>query len=195
MARGVLPPAAAQETPDAATEVRITARRLADGRVEFGVQQRATSNDAWGQRQLPRARFFPTEATVGRWLNSSPLDVNDSQTGTITAASRRYTAISAGSHHTCAIATDGTIQCWGHRGASDNAPDGTYTAISIGNNETCALAADGTVECWDYGWSSTTDVPEGRYTAVAVGTGRACALATDGNFECWGPLGLVRPAA
>ncbi|MCY3806190.1 MAG: RCC1 domain-containing protein [bacterium] len=195
MARGVLPPAAAQETPDAATEVRITARRLADGRVEFGVQQRATSNDAWGQRQLPRARFFPTEATVGRWLNSSPLQVNDSQTGTITAASRRYTAVSAGNVYTCALTTDGTIQCWGdnEHGQTD-APDGTYTAISADFNRTCALTTDGTIECWGHRRASD-NAPDGTYTAISIGNNETCALATDGNFECWGPLGLVRPAA
>lgn len=54
-------------------EVRITARQLEDGRVEFALQQRVDGE--WGERQLPRSRFFPADAQVGRWLNSTPLTV------------------------------------------------------------------------------------------------------------------------
>ena len=38
-------------------EVRIVARRLGDGRVEFGLQQRG--DGSWGGRLLPSRRFFP----------------------------------------------------------------------------------------------------------------------------------------
>ncbi len=55
-------------------EVRITAQRLADGRTEFALQQR-DGDWEWGERLLPRARFFPATATVGRWLSSTPLTV------------------------------------------------------------------------------------------------------------------------
>ena len=55
-------------------EVRVVARSLESGRVEFGLQQRQADN-SWGNRQLPRVRFFPTTARVGRWLASSPLTV------------------------------------------------------------------------------------------------------------------------
>ena len=61
-------PAAAQTASDT---VRITARKLTDGRIEFALQQQAA--DAWGDRLLPTRRFFPATATVDRWLNSSPL--------------------------------------------------------------------------------------------------------------------------
>ena len=57
------------------TEVRITAQRLADGRTEFALQER-DADGAWGERLLPRARFFPATATVGRWLSSTPLTVS-----------------------------------------------------------------------------------------------------------------------
>lgn len=59
---------------DGAAEVRINARQLDDGRVEFALQQR--TDGEWGERQFPRARYFPADATVGRWLNSSPLTVS-----------------------------------------------------------------------------------------------------------------------
>ena len=44
---------------------RIDARRLADGRIEFGYQPEG------GDRLLPSSRFFPANAAVGRWLTSS----------------------------------------------------------------------------------------------------------------------------
>ena len=54
------------------TEIRITAMRHDDGRVEFAVQER--EGEGWGERVLPRARFFPT-TSEGRWLNSTPITV------------------------------------------------------------------------------------------------------------------------
>ena len=60
-----------------AGEVRIVARKLASGRVEFGLQQRQ-ADESWGDRRLPRVRFFPTTAGVGRWLASSALTVRPS---------------------------------------------------------------------------------------------------------------------
>lgn len=52
------------------TDVRINARQLADGRVEFAPEHQ-------GERILPRQRYFPAQAPVDRWLRSSavPLDV------------------------------------------------------------------------------------------------------------------------
>ena len=58
---------------DGASEVRISTRRLADGRVEFALQPRA--GGGWGERVLPSARYFPANAAVGRWLNSSPVRI------------------------------------------------------------------------------------------------------------------------
>ena len=55
-------------------EVRVAAQRLDDGRTEFALQERQ-ADGAWGERRLPRSRFFPASATVDRWLASSPLTV------------------------------------------------------------------------------------------------------------------------
>ena len=57
-----------------AVVARIVARRHSDGRVEFALQQHGTGG-SWGQRLLPPQRFFPTTATVGRWLVSTPLNL------------------------------------------------------------------------------------------------------------------------
>lgn len=62
-------------TGTAKTEVRITAQRLDDGRVEFALQQRARDG-AWGERLLPARRYFPAEGFVNRWANSTPLEID-----------------------------------------------------------------------------------------------------------------------
>lgn len=58
---------------DGGTEVRITAMRHDDGRIEFALQERA--GEGWSDRLLPRARFFPASGREGRWLVSTPLTV------------------------------------------------------------------------------------------------------------------------
>ncbi|MCY4103113.1 MAG: hypothetical protein OXG55_07640, partial [bacterium] len=146
-----------------AAVVRIVARKGADGRVEFALQQR--HDDTWGQRQLPRSRFFPTTAPVDRWLTSSPLNLDDRPA--TTPATKRYTAITVGFHLSCALDSDGAITCSGdddsHSAVTD-APTGRgYTAISTGGDtnyftmpmddyegfsHSCALDRDGAITCW-----------------------------------------------
>ena len=71
-----------------------------------------------------------------------------------------YIAISSGANHVCAIATDGSIMCWGndrgdsHGQISDRPREGRFTAISSGDTHTCALRDDGAVICW-----GSIDVP------------------------------------
>ena len=64
-------------------EVRVAAQLLADDRMEFALQER-TADGSWAERRLPRARFFPANARVGRWLSSSPLTVTATPTATPT---------------------------------------------------------------------------------------------------------------
>ena len=61
------------------TELRVTARKVANGSVEFAVQQRIDS--AWGERQTPTRRFFPADTAVGRWLVSSPVTLTAAGSG------------------------------------------------------------------------------------------------------------------
>ena len=62
------------QSVDGTEEVRINARRLDDGRIEFALQQR--SDGSWSERILPRARKLPVDSEVGRWLNSSPVAID-----------------------------------------------------------------------------------------------------------------------
>ena len=236
-------PSVAAQSDDEQTG-RIVARRLDDGRTEFGWQP------SGGARVLPSARYFPADAQVpegeqvGRWLNSSPVEVEGEAIGRINArlhadgriefaftptdreriltdaryfpaAPRpnrwlrsteitigpmlRYVAISALTHHNCAIDETGAIVCWG---SNEDAPEGSFITVSAGEgNNACAIAetfetavsnasASGEIECW--GWAgdgdrSLTDAPSGRFTAVVSASEDNCAIrAGSGEIECWG---------
>ena len=58
---------------------RIVARRVERGRTEFGYRVEG------GHIVLPRGRFFPASAQVGRWLNSTPVEVDGQSIGKISA--------------------------------------------------------------------------------------------------------------
>lgn len=72
-----LPPLPSVGDVDGSTspDVRIVARRLENGKIEFALQQRQ-SDRTWSGEILPRARLFPTTARVGAWLQSTPVEVN-----------------------------------------------------------------------------------------------------------------------
>ena len=54
---------------------RISARLLADGRIEFALLP------VEAERILPRVRYFPADARVDRWLRSSVIEVPYRQRG------------------------------------------------------------------------------------------------------------------
>lgn len=64
--------------------VRISARLIEDGRIEFALQ-RLGAGGQWAERQLPRSRYFPATPRVGRWLSSSALTVSVGWDGRETA--------------------------------------------------------------------------------------------------------------
>ncbi|MCY4103254.1 MAG: hypothetical protein OXG55_08355 [bacterium] len=190
--------------------MRIVARKHNDGRIEFALQQR--HGDTWGDRQLPRSRFFPTTAITGRWLTSTPITVQAVQAPATTAlsGSLQYLTITgnAASGFACALRTDGTIACSGGRNKFNetDAPDGTYTAIAAGDTHACAIATDGTTTCWGNNSAGLTDVPRDHlFESITAGSDHTCGLdppeegapesAPDGDVylgyhvgtgECWG---------
>ena len=78
-----LPTRASAELSSSGVELRIAAQRLDDGRTEFALQ--IWDGERWGERVLPRSRFFPTTARVDAWLNSSVLDLDSGHTVRISA--------------------------------------------------------------------------------------------------------------
>ena len=56
------------------TDVRITAERLEDGRVELGLQQ-LSGDGAWSETQRPENRFLAPDAEVGAELQTDPITI------------------------------------------------------------------------------------------------------------------------
>ncbi|MDE0652119.1 MAG: hypothetical protein OXI26_00500 [bacterium] len=68
--------------PEAATDtVRLVARLLENGKIEFGLQQ-WQHDSTWSDRIFPRARLFPPDTAVGRWLFSSAITLSVSESAT-----------------------------------------------------------------------------------------------------------------
>ena len=124
-------------------------------------------------------------------------------------------SVSAGGHHTCALLSNGTVQCWGVNlsgqlgngtttfSSTPVAVSGitTATAVSAGNDHTCAVLSNGTVQCWGDNlsgqlgnggapaFSSTPVAVSGITTATAVAAGdshHTCARLENGTVQCWG---------
>ena len=60
-----------------------------------------------------------------------------------------FSAIAAGSAHTCEIKSDKTAVCWGNNeNDQTDTPPGEFTAIAAGSEHTWAIKADRTIACW-----------------------------------------------
>lgn len=141
-------------------------------------------------------------------ISSTPIPVVG-MTGLETDA-LRYSAISAGSTHTCAIEqSTGRAYCWGDgaagqlgNGATDawDTPRAVssslaFSRIASGTNHTCAVTTAGALYCWgdnSAGQLSGTGsqlVPAlvgAGYSDVTVGEQFTCALTTGGEIRCFG---------
>jgi alpha-tubulin suppressor-like RCC1 family protein len=135
------------------------------------------------------------------------------QAGSVAVPSRvsatiSFRAVVAGSQHTCGVASDGAIYCWGRNDAGqlgDTAASGTsafsrirapsgeaFAAVAAGFSNTCALTPAGAAYCWggqppgrDRG--GPTPVTGGlAFTQLTAGAGHTCGLTSEGVAYCWG---------
>jgi len=143
---------------------------------------------------------------------------NDADTGQapVTVGGGPWIAPAAGSTHTCALANDGTVWCWGGNangqlGAGDRTgrPDPRQVALPAKAVDvrtsfefTCALLADASLWCWGYNWEGQlglgdtfpgddhlTPIQLGDardWTFVATGQGHGCGIRAPGRLYCWG---------
>jgi formylglycine-generating enzyme required for sulfatase activity len=109
-------------------------------------------------------------------------------------------ALSAGNQHTCAVAVDGTVQCWGcmpNHASQCLVPEGLRAAsVAAGRRHTCAVGEDGLAHCWGCDRRPFPECagPEGRRAkAVALAQRATCLLGGDGDVACWGSGAAAAP--
>lgn len=120
-----------------------------------------------------------------------PADFGDPQTFLWTNADR-FTDISVGSQHTCAIRADGVTVCW--PGSSGVVPPTgeQFTALTSGDQYSCGLRPDGSTVCWGPGSHITgfpSPIPDERFIALSEGTSHPCGVRSDGTLSCWSGAG------
>lgn len=125
----------------------------------------------------------------------------------------KFTAVSVGDSHACALRSDGTVACWGSNQWGQLGSDSPVRnskpipvpglndaiAVSAGTENTCAIRADRSVACWganewgELGNGTTTPslapvaVTGLRNVAqISVQWTNACARTMDGAVSCWG---------
>ncbi|HEX4459803.1 MAG TPA: hypothetical protein VIA18_17615 [Polyangia bacterium] len=102
------------------------------------------------------------------------------------------TALAAGSHFTCALLDDGTVDCFGQNDrAQSGQPDSATpvavatsvglaggTAVAVGATLGCARLAGATLDCW--GDDATVAAVKSGVGAIAVGANDRCTARADG---------------
>src|SRR5687768_4562327 len=167
-----------------------------------------------------RRRAWRTFMNVNRWVTAalaacvaaSSLVAAAGERTPFVTGTREGARIALGAAHSCVIATDGTVRCWGENG-SGQLGDGTTTdrrtavtvtgltqvvEIAAGAAHTCALRAAGTVHCW--GSSSDDQIGPGTgnrttplqvagltgIVAITAGKRHTCSLDASSVVRCWG---------
>jgi len=80
------------------------------------------------------------------------------------------TAIASGRRHTCVIAADKTVRCWG---LNSNGQLGIASTAAIGDNENPQVAG-------------FINLPGGKAAALSLGYSFTCALLDTSKVRCWG---------
>ena len=103
--------------------------------------------------------------------------------------SGRFSAISVGYMHICAVRELGEVVCWGYNKYGQSTPPaGRFSAVGAGLFHTCGLRENEEIECWGGANYGVLDAPAGSFSAISVSAWgwHACGLRETGEMECWG---------
>ena len=109
----------------------------------------------------------------------------------------RFSQLSVGGYHNCALQQDGSVLCWGDNSdGQTEAPMGTFVQVSAGYSHSCGVRENCSVECWgetEYheivstsGTSVPIEQPDDPFVFVSAGNWTSCGLRPDGGVGCWG---------
>lgn len=99
----------------------------------------------------------------------------------------KFSQVSVGPYHACAVKNDDTVACWGRNDMGQSTPSaGAFASVSVGTFFSCGLKRDGTVACWGANTVGQSTPPDGMFTQIAAGGGFTCGIKSDGTIACWG---------
>jgi len=134
----------------------------------------------------------------------------------VTIAGGPWIAPATGSIHTCALATDGGVWCWGGNangqlGSGDRIARAEPRRVTLPARAvdvrtafefTCAVLVDASAWCWGYNWEGQLGLgdthpgddrlepvqlgSERDWVFVAPGQGHGCGIRSPGRLYCWG---------
>lgn len=152
---------------------------------------------------LPRRRPF-VDASVGAGGTCAirpdrTLDCwsSDTRGGYTRPPWGEFRKVVVGNQTGCALATDGTVHCFGMEGDPPSTLPGTYIDIAAeggsgqaGDERICVITSEHELSCW--GARPSVTLPAGSYAKVYVAGDGVCALDTDFHAHCAG--GPAAPA-
>ena len=104
----------------------------------------------------------------------------------------KFSAVSAGGWHVCAMHIDSTsefwnVVCWGDNSARQLNPwGGQFIHVASGGWHSCAIHTDQAIYCWGLNDFDQLLAPKGRFTALDSGGKHSCAIRDDFTATCWG---------
>lgn len=132
----------------------------------------------------------------GELGQGDPVDSADRSEPVLVAAEQAFLDVAAGQGHTCAVAIDGRLFCWGRNtggelGLGEGAPvqvrtpteitGARYRAVTAGQSHTCAIRDDGALFCW--GHDDMADGHAGPLGVAGHGVYRAPMLVDAGSWD------------
>lgn len=149
----------------------------------------------------------------GQLGDGTTIDKNHADNSIVTSDERGYTAISAGSDHTCVLASNQSVRCWGNNSIFQTGDGSNYNQLSPSEIDfsrafqvidasfahTCALDSSGHAWCW--GKNDLGQLGNGNYSnhlipiqaavgfqfhQIETGKSHTCGIAKDDRMLCWG---------
>jgi alpha-tubulin suppressor-like RCC1 family protein len=157
------------------------------------------------------------EGVANCWGQAALLGIGDTvnkTTPTKVKGDISFRSIFTGLSHTCGIAMDQSLYCWGFDAFADTSgkiigvldplrlgSDIKWTQVVTGAEHTCGLASDQTAYCWGVNSRGQLGIATAdtltrfspvavyggfKFTAVTAGVAHSCGLTVDKTAFCWG---------
>jgi alpha-tubulin suppressor-like RCC1 family protein len=159
---------------DPATNMPYTATAITAGDYDTCVILNTGSVECWGDNNNGDLGYGNAKQ-LGATASTTPNLNGILSLGTDSSTGKPYTAIaiSAGADHTCAILSNGGVECWG---------DGANGELGYGNTNSLGATASTTPDK-----NGTVFLGAGRTaTAISAGSSHTCARLDNGGVQCWG---------